>query len=94
MSGDLKDGMLTIVKCVRDKTGYFAERLYKSMKGLGTDDRTLVRVVVTRCEVDMEQIKTKFLRTYYKSLSSFIKGDTSGDYRRVLMALVRAERDD
>jgi len=48
MSGDLKTGMVTIgtvllskywlilflliVKCVRDKSGYFAERLYKSMK--------------------------------------------------------------
>ncbi|XP_065903186.1 annexin A4-like [Dysidea avara] len=87
MSGDLKTGMVTIVKCVRDKSGYFAERLYKSMKGLGTDDHTLIRVMVTRCEVDMLQIKTKFLRTYGKTLGSFIKGDTSGDYRRILMCI-------
>ncbi|XP_064383973.1 annexin A4-like [Halichondria panicea] len=87
MSGDLKEGMLAIVKCVRDRSGYFAEALYKSMKGLGTDDRTLVRVVVTRCEVDMVQIKHKFQSKYHKTLGSFIKGDTSGDYRRILMAL-------
>ncbi|XP_019850455.1 PREDICTED: annexin A4-like isoform X2 [Amphimedon queenslandica] len=87
MSGDLKTGMTTIVKCVRNLPAYFSERLYKSMKGLGTDDRTLVRVMVSRCEVDMVEIKSTFERNYGKTLESFIKGDTSGDYKRVLLAL-------
>ncbi|XP_014670294.1 PREDICTED: annexin-B12-like [Priapulus caudatus] len=88
MSGDLKQGMMTIVKCVRNRSAYFAERLYTSMKGLGTNDRQLVRVVVTRCEVDMVQIKQEFQRNYGKTLESFINDDTSGDYKRVLVALV------
>ena len=37
--------------CVRNRADYFAEQLYKSMKGAGTDDDTLVRLIVTRCEV-------------------------------------------
>lgn len=40
-----------LVMCVRSRPAYFAERLYKSMKGVGTDDSTLVRVIVTRSEV-------------------------------------------
>jgi len=44
-----------------------------SPQGLGTDDHTLIRVMVTRCEVDLIQIKNKFLRTYGKTLGSFIK---------------------
>lgn len=39
------------VQCVHNRPAYFADRLYHSMKGLGTDDDTLMRVVVTRCEV-------------------------------------------
>lgn len=43
MSGDLKDALLAIVKCIRN----FAERLYKSMKGLWTVDNMLIRVMVS-----------------------------------------------
>ncbi|KAH0623036.1 hypothetical protein JD844_030934 [Phrynosoma platyrhinos] len=91
MSGDLEDALLAIVKCMRNKTAYFAERLYKSMKGLGTDDDTLIRVMVSRCEIDMIDIKAEFKRMYGNSLYSFIKGDTSGDYRKVLLHLCGGE---
>ncbi|XP_054853337.1 annexin A4 [Eublepharis macularius] len=91
MSGDLEDALLAIVKCTRNKNAYFAERLYKSMKGLGTDDNTLIRVMVSRCEIDMIDIKAEFKRMYGKSLYSFIKGDTSGDYRKVLLLLCGGE---
>lgn len=46
-SGSFEDALLAIVKCMRNKPAYFAERLYKSMKGLGTDDSTLIRVMVS-----------------------------------------------
>ena len=42
-------------------------------QGLGTDDHTLIRVIVSRCEVDMVQIKKKFYQKYHQSLGSFIK---------------------
>ncbi|NWS60629.1 ANXA4 protein, partial [Chunga burmeisteri] len=87
MSGDLEDALLAVVKCVRNKPAYFAERLYKSMKGLGTDDNTLIRVMVSRSEIDMLDIRREFLTMYGKSLYSFIKGDCSGDYRKVLLRL-------
>ena len=51
MSGDLRRGFKTVVMCVRSRPQYFAERLYSSMKGAGTDDDTLIRVVVSRSEV-------------------------------------------
>ena len=42
-------------------------------QGLGTDDDTLIRVVVTHCEVDMVQIKQEFQRLYGKTLESYIQ---------------------
>lgn len=91
MSGDLEKGMLTIVQCTRNTPKYFAEKLYKSMKGLGTDDDTLVRIIVSRCEIDMVEIKQEFQRAYNQSLGRFIKGDTSGDYRKILLAIIGGE---
>ncbi|XP_041485259.1 annexin-B12-like isoform X2 [Lytechinus variegatus] len=91
MSGDLEKGMLTIVQCVRNTPAYFAEKLYKSMKGLGTDDDTLMRVIISRVEIDMVEIKQEFQKAYNQSLGRFIKGDTSGDYRKILLALIGGE---
>ncbi|XP_076169080.1 annexin B11 isoform X4 [Ptiloglossa arizonensis] len=87
-SGDIKKGLLAIVKCVKNRAGFFAEQLYKSMKGLGTDDDRLIRLVVTRCEVDMEEIKEMFSQMYNESLADFISGDCSGDYKKCLLALI------
>lgn len=39
------------VNFVWDSYLYFAERLHNSMKGAGTDDSTLIRLIVTRSEV-------------------------------------------
>lgn len=43
------------------------------MAGIGTNDRQLIRVIVTRCEIDLNDIKVAFERKYGKSLRSWIK---------------------
>ncbi|XP_072045538.1 uncharacterized protein [Amphiura filiformis] len=91
MSGDLKTSMLTVVRCVINKHKYFADRLQKTMKGAGTDDATLMRIVVSRCEIDMQNIKAEFSNAYGQTLGKFIAGDTSGDYKKILLALVGGE---
>uniref|UniRef100_A0A8C3E6N4 Annexin n=1 Tax=Corvus moneduloides TaxID=1196302 RepID=A0A8C3E6N4_CORMO len=85
--GSLEDAMLAIVKCTRNIHSYFAERLYHALKGAGTDDGTLIRVIVSRSEVDLNLIKPEFKRIAGKSLSSMISDDTSGDYKTALMNL-------
>ncbi|XP_032805672.1 annexin A4-like isoform X1 [Petromyzon marinus] len=87
-SGDIRDGMRAIVQCVRSRPAYFAERLFHSMKGLGTDDSGLIRVIVSRSEIDLQDIKQAFLQQYQKTLYTMIQGDTSGDYKRILVAIV------
>uniref|UniRef100_A0A8C4N744 Annexin n=1 Tax=Eptatretus burgeri TaxID=7764 RepID=A0A8C4N744_EPTBU len=50
-SGSIKEGMKAIVQCVRSRPTFFAEKLWKAMKGAGTSDSTLIRIVVSRSEV-------------------------------------------
>ncbi|XP_074652698.1 uncharacterized protein LOC141907047 [Tubulanus polymorphus] len=88
MSGDLKTGMLTVVRCIKYKPSYFAQALHKAMKGLGTNDDVLVRIVVSRCELDMVQIKGEFQKLYNDTLANWITDDISGDYRKIILALI------
>lgn len=87
-SGDICKALKTIVKCVKNKPNFFAERLYKSMKGLGTNDKTLIRIIVCRSEIDLGDVKVAFEQQYGKTLEEWIKDDTSGDYKKALLNLI------
>lgn len=91
-SGDIEDGLLAILRTAIDRAESFAIRLQKSMAGFGTNDAALIRLVVTRSEIDMEDIKEAFMRKFGKTLKSFIKGDTSGHYKHALYALIGENR--
>uniref|UniRef100_A0A8C1XGW6 Annexin n=1 Tax=Cyprinus carpio TaxID=7962 RepID=A0A8C1XGW6_CYPCA len=77
MSGDLESGMLAV--------GELSD--LPSRIGAGTKDRTLIRIMVTRSEVDMLDIRQEYIKNYGKSLYTAISGDTSGDYKKLLLKL-------
>jgi len=43
------------------------------VQGAGTNDDTLIRVIVSRCEVDLVQIKQEFQRQYGQTLDAWIQ---------------------
>ncbi|BAF23753.1 annexin D5 isoform X2 [Oryza sativa Japonica Group] len=91
-SGNFGFGLLTILRCAESPAKYFAKVLHEAMKGLGTNDTTLIRVVTTRAEVDMQYIKAEYHRSYKRSLADAVHSETSGNYRTFLLSLIGRDR--
>ena len=86
-SGNMKKLLRTIVYSNMNPSEYFATRVNYAVKGLGTKDKLLIRILVTRDEIDMPQIKLAYSNLYHKDMVKDIENDTSGDYKRLLVAL-------
>lgn len=87
-SGDFRAGLRGIVMNIRCRPMYFAEKLRAAMKGLGTDERTLIRIIVSRSEIDMVQIKACFLELTKKTLWKWLEEDTSFNFKKLLQKIV------
>lgn len=87
-SGLFEFGLLTILQCAQNPAKYFAKALHKAMKGMGTDDTTLTRIVVTRAEIDMQYIKAEYHKKYRKTLNDAIHSETSSHFRSFLLLLL------
>jgi annexin A7/11 len=86
-SGNLKKLLKTMIQVSLDPAEYFATRVNYAIKGIGTKDTLLIRILVTRDEIDMPQIKAAYKRLYNQDMVQAIEKDTSGDYKRLLVEL-------
>lgn len=86
--GDLKTLLKSVIHAIINPSEYFASRINYAIKGFGTKDNLLIRIIVTRDEVDMPMIKRYYKQLYGNNMVDDIKKDTSGDYRKLLIELV------
>jgi hypothetical protein len=86
-SGDIKALLKTIVHAMINPSAYFASRVNTAVKGWGTNDELLIRVLVSRDEVDMPQIKQSYKAMFGKDMLEDIKDDCSGDYKNLLVEM-------
>lgn len=89
-SGDLEDGLLAIMRWVNNRFLYFAEQFEESMAGMGTNDAKLIRLTARlgRNPVYSTGIKNAFHQRFGKSLAKRVDGETSGDYKKMLLAVL------
>jgi hypothetical protein len=86
-SGHLKYGLLATCVCARNPAEFWADVIRAAVKGAGTDDSTLIRAIVGNRET-LEDIKTAFSGKYHKSLWETVSSETSGDYKKSLLAII------
>ena len=87
MHGDSKKAYRTIVYATLSPSEYFATRVNEAIKGFGTNDQLLMRVLISRDEIDMPQIKQYYKQLYGKDMVEAIKNDISGDYQKLMVEL-------
>ena len=88
-SGDAKELLKTILFSLISPSEYFATRIKKAIEGFGTDNKTLIRILVSRSEVDMNIIKKYYQQIYQKDMIEDIKSDISGDYQKLMIEIIK-----
>ena len=86
----MEDALLYQLRHGTDKYMLQAGLLEEAMAGLGTKDHLLVSRVV-RYHWDrnnMANVRAAYEKRYRTNLASRIKGETSGDYERMLLACI------
>lgn len=89
-SGHMEDAFVHILRTAKDPATRDAILLNNAMKGAGTNDCALVRLVV-RVHWDrthLDHVKRAYRQKFGKDLISTVKSETSGDYERLMVALL------
>ncbi|XP_047405600.1 annexin A10 [Sciurus carolinensis] len=92
--GYLKELLVAIVLCIRDKPAYFAYRLYSAIHDFGFHNKTVIRILIARSEIDLLTIRKRYKERYGKSLFHDIKNFSSGHYEKALLAICAGDVDD
>lgn len=86
-SGDIKKLLKTVLYALISPSEYFASRIHEAVDGIGTNEKMLTRILVTRAEIDLMKIKKYYKMLYDKDMVEDIKGDISGDYKDLLISI-------
>ncbi|XP_015271722.1 PREDICTED: annexin A10, partial [Gekko japonicus] len=92
--GYFQELLIAIVLCMRDKASYFAYRLYNAIHELGFHNKTVIRILIARSEIDLMNIRQRYKERYGKSLLHDIKHFASGHYESALLAITAGDAED
>ena len=86
-TGDVKKTLKTIIYANTTPSEYFAQRVNEAITSAGQKDELLMRILITRDEVDMPKIKECYKTLYGKDMVESVKEATLGDYKNLLVEL-------
>jgi hypothetical protein len=84
-SGYFEDALVGLLK---PKLTFIADRIFTAMDGAGTDDTCLVYFFSILPKHEIQEVARILQARHNKSMAEMIKGDTSGDYKALLLALI------
>ena len=85
-SGDAKKFLTNFIFAVVSPSEYFASKINKAING--KSEKIITRILITRHEIDIEQIKQYYYQLYKKEMINDLKNNFSGDYYKLIAKLV------
>ncbi|EYU18179.1 hypothetical protein ABFS82_10G067000 [Erythranthe guttata] len=70
--GEFEEAVSVVAKCICSPPRFYAKVLYGCLKGTTIDEGAMVRVMVSRAEVDMNEIQKEFKKKYGIELKNMI----------------------
>ncbi|CAI5664182.1 unnamed protein product [Oreochromis niloticus] len=93
LKGALSGSLETVILGLMKSTAQFdASEIKGSIKGLGTDEETLIEILCSRSNDELVEIKKVYKELFKKELEKDVAGDTSGNFAKLLLALVQTKR--
>ena len=89
LSGNLKK---TVVALFYTPVDYDCYQLNKAVRGLTTDEDTLIEILSTRTNTRIKEIKARYPQMFNKELTKVINKETSGFFSSILLKLLEGER--
>lgn len=89
--GDMKDLLKTVLHSLLNPVDFFACKINDAVKGMGTKDQLLMRVFVSRDEIDLKKIKEHYADKFGKTLYEIVKDECSGDYKNLLLGIAASD---
>ncbi|XP_030854399.1 DNA ligase 1 [Strongylocentrotus purpuratus] len=86
--GDFKDAMLCLVRCMNSNTQFLADRIHASLTG-EADDMTLIRIIITRSELDLPYIRRSYKKKYKQTLMEAIEQKCQASFKTALVQMVQ-----
>uniref|UniRef100_A0A8C6M0X8 Annexin n=1 Tax=Nothobranchius furzeri TaxID=105023 RepID=A0A8C6M0X8_NOTFU len=94
LKGALSGSLETVILGLMKSTAQFdASEIRGSIKGLGTDEETLIEILCSRSNDELVEIKQVYKELFKKDLGKDVAGDTSGNFAKLLLALVEFRND-
>ena len=85
-TGDNKKFCTNFIFAVLSPCEYFASKMNKAING--KNEKIITRILITRHEVDIEEIKKYYSQLYGKEMINDLKNVFSGDYYKLIAKLV------
>ena len=89
MSGNFKEAVIDLFYIPVE---FDCIQLCKAMKGLGTNEDSLIEILATRSNERIKEIILFYNQQFQRDLIKDIESDTSGFFREVLKKLLEASR--